>query len=105
MLIYHPCRLCAAVAIPAVEIEGADLMLAEGAFEYGAAVHRLGCVISHIFTVVLVPVPVLGIRCATLDQQTLSLTAGGQYLCRRTTHVIETFRPPTKGTRTRVRRS
>jgi hypothetical protein len=27
-------------------------MLAEGAFERGAAVHRFGCVISHLFIVV-----------------------------------------------------
>jgi hypothetical protein len=40
-------------------------MLAEGAFERG---DRFGCVISHIFTVALLPVPVLGNRCATLEQ-------------------------------------
>ena len=53
MLIDHGCRLRAAVAIRDVEIEGADAMLAEGAFEGRAAIHRLGCVISHIFIVVL----------------------------------------------------
>jgi hypothetical protein len=35
MLIYHCCRLRAAVAIRAVEIEGCDAMLTEGAFECG----------------------------------------------------------------------
>jgi len=53
MLINRCCRLRAAVAIRVVEIEGSDAMLAEGAFECGAAVHRFGCVISHIFIVVL----------------------------------------------------
>ena len=83
MLIYRCCRLRAAVALCAVEIEGGDAMRAEGAFERGAAVRRLGCVISHSFIVVLLPVAVLGNRCATLEQKTLSLAApaGGQYLC------------------------
>jgi len=53
MLIDHGCRLRAAVAIRDVEIEGADTMLAEGTFEGRAAIHRFGCVISHIFIVVL----------------------------------------------------
>jgi hypothetical protein len=53
MLIYHCCRLRATVAIRAVEIESGDAMLAEGAFECGAAIHRFGCVISHIFIIVL----------------------------------------------------
>ena len=35
-----------------VEIEGGDAMLAVSAFECGAAIHRFGCVISHIFIVV-----------------------------------------------------
>jgi hypothetical protein len=48
-------------------------MLAEGAFECGAAIHRLGCVISHIFIVVLLPVRALGNGCATFEQETLSL--------------------------------
>jgi hypothetical protein len=60
MLIYRCCRLRAAVALCAVEIEGGDAMLAEGAFECGATVRRLGCVISHIFIVVLLPVPDFG---------------------------------------------
>ncbi len=53
MLIDHCCRLSAAVAIRAAEIEGGDAMLAEGAFERGAAVQLFGCVISHIYSVVL----------------------------------------------------
>jgi hypothetical protein len=69
MLIYHCCRLRAAVAIRAVEIEGGDAMLAECAFECGAAVTRFGCVISHIFSVVLLPVRALGDRCATLERK------------------------------------
>jgi hypothetical protein len=60
MLIYHCCRLRAAVAIRDVEIESRDAMLAEGAFEGGAAVHRFGCVISHIFIVVVITCPGLG---------------------------------------------
>jgi hypothetical protein len=36
MLIYRCCRLRAAVAIRDVEIEGSDVVLAEGAFECGA---------------------------------------------------------------------
>jgi hypothetical protein len=35
-------------------------MLAEGAFECGAAVHRFGCVMSHMSIVVLAAGPVLG---------------------------------------------
>jgi hypothetical protein len=38
MLIYPCCRLCAAVAIRALEIEGGDAMLAEDACEGGAAI-------------------------------------------------------------------
>jgi hypothetical protein len=60
MLIYHCCRLRAAVAIGAVEIKSGDGMLTEGAFECGAAIQRFGCVISHIFIVVLLPVQVWG---------------------------------------------
>jgi hypothetical protein len=60
MLIYHSRRLRAAVAIRALEIEGGDAMLAEDAFECGAAIHRFGCVRSHIFMVVPLPVRVLG---------------------------------------------
>ena len=58
----------AAVAIGAVETEGDDAMLAEGAFERG---DRFGCVISHVLTVALLPVPVWGNRCATLEQEPL----------------------------------
>jgi hypothetical protein len=49
MLIDRPCRLRAAVAISAVEIEGGDAMLTVSTFECRAAIHRFGCVISHIF--------------------------------------------------------
>jgi hypothetical protein len=72
MLIYHCCRLSATVAVRAVEIEGGNAMLAESAFECGAAIHRFGCVISHIFIVDLLPARALGNRCATLLQKTLS---------------------------------
>jgi hypothetical protein len=60
MLVYPCCRLCAAVAIRFLEIKGGDAMLAEGACEGGAAIHRFGCVISHIFMVVLLPVRAWG---------------------------------------------
>ena len=49
MLIHRRCRLRAEVAIGALEIEGCDSVLAEGALERRAAIHRFGCVISHIF--------------------------------------------------------
>jgi hypothetical protein len=49
MLIYNGCCLQAEVAIHVVEIESGDAMFAHGAFECGAAIHRFGCVISHIF--------------------------------------------------------
>jgi hypothetical protein len=79
MLIYRCCRLRAAVARRAVEIEGRDAMLAESACECGAAIHRFGCVISHIFIVVLLPVRALGNRCTTLLQETLSLAGSGVF--------------------------
>lgn len=60
MLIDHCSRLCTAVPVRHVEIERGDGMLAEGAFECGAAVHRLGGVISHTFIVVLLKARVLG---------------------------------------------
>jgi hypothetical protein len=49
MLIDRRCRLRSAAAVRDIEIEGSDFMLAEGAFERRAAIHRFGCVISHIF--------------------------------------------------------
>jgi hypothetical protein len=49
MLIDRCCRLRTAVAIHAFEITGGHPVLAEGAFECGDAIHRFGCVISHIF--------------------------------------------------------
>jgi hypothetical protein len=48
MFIYFRGRLSAAIALRDVKIEGSDAMLAEGALESGAAVHRFGCVISHV---------------------------------------------------------
>jgi len=41
--------LRAAIAIRDLEIKGCDSMVAEGAFERRAAIHRFGCVISHLF--------------------------------------------------------
>ena len=69
MLIYHSGRLRAPVAIGDVEIEGGDGMLAESARECGAAIHRFGCVISHIFIVVFLPFRLLSNRCATLEPE------------------------------------
>ena len=60
MLIDRRCRLRAAVAAHAFKIECTDAMLAEGAFKGDAAIHRLGCVISHIFILVLLTVWALG---------------------------------------------
>src|ERR1700690_1249858 len=57
MLIYHGRRLRAAVAIRDLEIEGGNAMFAEGTLECGAAVHRLGCVVSHLSSVVLSSAP------------------------------------------------
>jgi hypothetical protein len=71
MLIYPCCRLRAVAAIRAVEIEGDDAMLAESAFECGAAIYRCGCVVSHNFIVVPLPVRALGNRCATFLQETV----------------------------------
>jgi hypothetical protein len=73
MLIDHCCRLRATATIVAVEIEGGYAMLVEGAFEFGAAIHRFGCVISHTFTVALPLVRVLGIGCATLERSSVQL--------------------------------
>jgi hypothetical protein len=60
MLIYPCCRLCAAVAIRVLEIEGGHAMLTEGACEGGAAIHRFGGVISHLFMVVLLTLSAMG---------------------------------------------
>jgi hypothetical protein len=71
-VLIHYCRsLGAAVSDRAVEIQRVDAMLAERAFECGAAAHRFGGVISHIFIVVLLPVCVPGNGCATLEQERL----------------------------------
>jgi hypothetical protein len=72
------CCLRAAVAVREMEIEGCNSMLAEGAFERRAAIHRFGCVISHSSMVVLLLVLALGNRCATLGQHT---TVMGGKLC------------------------
>ena len=48
MAINHCRRLRAAVTIRVIEIESGDGMLTEGTFEGDTAVHRFGCVISHI---------------------------------------------------------
>jgi len=68
MLIDHRCRLGTTVAVGDVEVEGGDAMFAERAFECGAAVHRFGGVISHIFIVVPLSVRGPGNRCATFEQ-------------------------------------
>ena len=81
MLIYRCCRLRAAVAIRVVEIEGGDAMFAESACECRAAIHRFGCVISHIFIVVFLSVRALGNRCATFLQETLSLAGSAAVRC------------------------
>jgi hypothetical protein len=49
MLIDRRGRLRTAVAIGTFEVEGGDAMLAEGAKEVCAAIHRFSRVISHIF--------------------------------------------------------
>jgi hypothetical protein len=49
MLIHRRCRLRSAAAIRDLEIERCDFMLAEDALERRSAIHRFGCVISHIF--------------------------------------------------------
>ena len=67
VLIYNGCRLHAEVAIHVVEIESGDAMFAHGAFECGAAIHRFGCVISHIFIIDLLAATVPGNGCATLE--------------------------------------
>ena len=84
MLIYPCCRLCAAVAIRALEIEGGDVMLTEGACEGGAAIHRFGRVISHIFMVILLRVRAWGNRRATLGRagQGVKPTTGQCYTSR-----------------------
>ena len=49
MVIDRRRRLRSAAAIRNFEIERCESMLAEGAFERRTAIHRFGCVISHIF--------------------------------------------------------
>lgn len=67
MLIDHGRGLGTAVAVDDVEIESGDAMLAEGALERDAAVHRFGRVISHNSILVLLLAPARGNRCATLE--------------------------------------
>jgi hypothetical protein len=67
VLAYYCCRLSAAVAIRAVEIQCVDATLAGR-----AAIDRLGCAISHIIIVVTLHVRALGNRCATLERETFS---------------------------------
>ena len=70
MLFHRRCRLRSAAAIRDPEIEGGDAMLAEGACEGGAAIHRFGCAISHIFNRSPFNCPAMGNRCASLEQET-----------------------------------
>ena len=73
MLIYYCCRLRAAVTIRAVEVNGREAMFLKGASECGAVVQRSGCVMSHTYAVAPLSVRVWGNRCATLEQEMLSL--------------------------------
>jgi hypothetical protein len=69
VLIYRRCRLRAAVALRAVEIEGCDATLTQGAIECGAAILSFGGVISHTYMVVHLSSGPWGNRCATLEQE------------------------------------
>ena len=69
VLVHECCRLDAAVAIGAVEIQCVDATLAER-----AAIDRFGCVVSHIIIVVTLHVRALGNRCATLEREPFPLT-------------------------------
>jgi hypothetical protein len=53
MLVHRRCRLGAAVADGTIEIQCGYGVLAQRAFEGCAAIHRFGCVISHIPIIVL----------------------------------------------------
>lgn len=53
MLINHCRRLYAAVAVRVIEIESGDAMLAERTGKGGAAIYQFGCVISHVFILLL----------------------------------------------------
>jgi len=48
MLVHRRCRLGAAVADGTIEIQCGYGVLAQRAFEGCAAIHRFGCVISHV---------------------------------------------------------
>ena len=67
MLIDYGCCLGTTIAVRAAEIEGGDVMLAEGALERSTAVQLFGCVISHISIVDFLAATVPGNRCATLE--------------------------------------
>jgi hypothetical protein len=49
VLIYPCCRLRAKIAVRGLEIASTHAMFAEGAGKLGAAAHRFGCVIPHVF--------------------------------------------------------
>jgi hypothetical protein len=66
MLVDHGRRLGAAVTLGGGEIEGGNAMLAQGALERGAAIDRLGSVISHVFSLVLYLARLASNGCATL---------------------------------------
>jgi len=53
MLVDYRRRLRAPVSEGVVEIESSNTVFAKSALERGTAVHLFGCVISHIFSVVL----------------------------------------------------
>jgi hypothetical protein len=55
VLIHCRRRLGATIAIRVAKIQRADAVLAQSALECGAAVDRLGCVISHASIVAVLP--------------------------------------------------
>jgi hypothetical protein len=68
VLVHRCCRLGAAVADDTIETQRGYGVLAQGAFEGCAAVHRFGCVISHVSIIVLSSGNLPGIRCAALER-------------------------------------
>ncbi len=67
MLVDRSCRQGAAVTASTVEIESADGMPADNAFEGDAAVHRVGGVVAHNSIVVFLSVTHLGNRCTPFE--------------------------------------
>jgi hypothetical protein len=67
MLIDGSGCLGATVASGVVEVEGGDTMFAEGTSKDGATVRGFGCVVSHVFSVVLSCGEGRRNRCATLE--------------------------------------